>query len=90
MRLLTSFVLLCISATQAQLSNNEEYKENLKLSHLSDGKLLAHFEFKTKINRVKTMPRKKTKRKIKQYELTPSPIFSCRLWAISKSYWSSA
>ncbi|RCI03171.1 hypothetical protein CU098_009538 [Rhizopus stolonifer] len=56
MRLLTSFVLLCISATQAQLSNNEEYKENLKLSHLSDGKLLAHFEFKTKINRVKTMP----------------------------------
>lgn len=56
-----SLILLCsINAISAQLSKNEEYKENLSLSQLPDGKLLAHFEFITKVKNVKS-PRKKLK-----------------------------
>ncbi|KAG1560200.1 hypothetical protein G6F49_002903 [Rhizopus delemar] len=50
-----SLILLCsINAISAQLSKNEEYKENLSLSQLPDGKLLAHFEFITKVKNVKS------------------------------------
>lgn len=52
-------LLLCsISVIQGQLLENEQYDENLTFRHLPDGKLLAHFEFKTKMNA--SMPRKAT------------------------------
>ncbi|PHZ16015.1 Gpi16 subunit, GPI transamidase component [Rhizopus microsporus ATCC 52813] len=44
-------LLLCsISVIQGQLLENEQYDENLTFRHLPDGKLLAHFEFETKMN----------------------------------------